>query len=769
VTEAMARRSADRARLAYAVLALALTLAATMCSEGGEGGDDPGAPAPGDGAVDEGSDASSQSSSGPADSTGSSSSQFSTEIRASPEQVTVTGAAPGQMLTVRGGPEPLTGTADELGNLIFRDVPAGDGYRVVSGDGTEEGDDEIGESEPFTVPTLDDHPDAAFYEAQALEPGFGYIETRDGTLLSVMVRLPGPVDGGPYPTVVEYSGYTPSDPDEPQPAMGLAGQLGFATVGVNVRGTGCSGGAFDFFEPLQSLDGYDAIEVISRQAWVEGGQVGMVGLSYPGITQLFVARYRPPGLKAITPMSVIEDTYRSTLFPGGIRNVGFAKRWADDRQGDALPLAEEFAQDRVEGGDQICADNQLLRSQAVDLESEVRLSDYYVPEEYDPIAPRTFVSEIDVPVFIAGQWQDEQTGARFATMLDDFSGTDVLRAHLANGAHADGFGPVVLHRWAEFLDFYVKEEIPEIPSGLRALAPLGYAEAFGVAMDLPPDRFTDFGDYASALAAYEAEPPVLLLLENGGDPDRLGGPIPRSTVSFDSWPPPAARMIGWNLGDRRELVAGGVTEVADEPATYTPDPTEGSVLMTERSEDSSFADLVWPEPPVDASLAWTSEPLAEDMLLAGTGLLKLGIATAATDVDIEATISEIRPDGTEVYVQSGWLRASHRGDTTEGAVDLDVPHSHLESDARPIDDRAVMLVEIFPVAHPFRAGSRIRLTVDTPGGSRPEWEFEVLETTEPVTILQGRLDLPMITGLTFPDGYPACSPGLRSQPCRPAR
>ena len=33
--------------------------------------------------------------------------------------------------------------------------------------------------------------------------------------------------------------------------------MGFTVVDVNMRGTGCSGGAFDFFEPLQSLDGYD--------------------------------------------------------------------------------------------------------------------------------------------------------------------------------------------------------------------------------------------------------------------------------------------------------------------------------------------------------------------------------------------------------------------------------------------------------------------------------------------------------------------------------
>ena len=40
--------------------------------------------------------------------------------------------------------------------------------------------------------------------------------------------------------------------------------MGFAVVDVNMRGTGCSGGAFDFFEPLQSLDGYDIVETDRR-------------------------------------------------------------------------------------------------------------------------------------------------------------------------------------------------------------------------------------------------------------------------------------------------------------------------------------------------------------------------------------------------------------------------------------------------------------------------------------------------------------------------
>ena len=30
------------------------------------------------------------------------------------------------------------------------------------------------------------------------------------------------------------------------------------------------------------------------------------------------------------------------------------------------------------------------------------------------------------------------------------------------------------------------------------------------------------------------------------------------------------------------------------------------------------------------------------------------------DTDIQATLTEVRPDGKETHVQNGWLRASHR-------------------------------------------------------------------------------------------------------------
>src|SRR5205807_6295509 len=177
--------------------------------------------------------------------------------------------------------------------------------------------------------------------------GYGYLTTRDGTKLAIYVHppndylkalgLPAPPAVGPTPTLIEYAGYGYADPAGPQSGISaVANLMGFTVVDVNMRGTGCSGGAYDFFEPLQSLDGYDVVETIARQPWVLGNKVGMLGISYGGISQLFTAQLQPPSLAAIAPLSVIDAT-ATTLYPGGIRNDGFAVAWAEQRQQNAEP------------------------------------------------------------------------------------------------------------------------------------------------------------------------------------------------------------------------------------------------------------------------------------------------------------------------------------------------------------------------------------------------------------------------------------------------
>ena len=196
------------------------------------------------------------------------------------------------------------------------------------------------------------------------------------------VPVPRPLAGGQYPTLIEYSGYGYADPPAPVNGIAvLANAMGFAVVDVNMRGTGCSGGAYDFFEPLQNLDGYDVIETVAHQPWVLHHKVGMMGISFGGISQLFTAQTRPPDLAAIAPLSVIDQT-QTTLYPGGILNTGFAFTWAKERVHDALPASpsggQSWAYQQIQQGDETCKDNQALHGEAVNLLGKIRTNNHYV-------------------------------------------------------------------------------------------------------------------------------------------------------------------------------------------------------------------------------------------------------------------------------------------------------------------------------------------------------------------------------------------------------
>ena len=222
------------------------------------------------------------------------------------QQVWVVGASPGErlsLLNARGGTVAVQ-SAGALGGAIFRGVTPGPGYRVRPTRGGSEGPRGGGPPSP-TVTVLPDRsapPSTRIYDQRIPRSGYGYLTVRDGIKLAIDVHLPaGP---GPYPTLVEYSGYGYADPSGPDNGIApIANVLGFAVVDVNMRGTGCSGGGFSFFEALQNLDGYDVIETVAHQPWVLGHRVGMIGISYGGISQLFVAATDPPHLAAIAPLS----------------------------------------------------------------------------------------------------------------------------------------------------------------------------------------------------------------------------------------------------------------------------------------------------------------------------------------------------------------------------------------------------------------------------------------------------------------------------------
>jgi predicted acyl esterase len=697
--------------------------------------------------------------------------------RGSAEQVDVTGATPGAKLKLldRRGRLVRSGKVDALGGLLFRGVTPGRGYRVKQG---------ASESAPLTVlSNRPAPPSTKIYKQSLPTTGYGYLTTRDGTKLAIDVRLPG--GAGPYPTLIEYAGYGYADPYH-GPDSGIAAianLLGFAVVDVNMRGTGCSGGAFDYFEPLQSLDGYDVIETVARQPWALHHKVGMMGISYGGISQMFVAATDPPSLAAIAPLSDIDNT-ATTLYPGGILNTGFALAWARDRVHDAEPASstggEPWALQRIQGGDQICKANQALHPEAANLIAKVHTNRFYNPAVADPLAPITFVHKIKAPVYLACQFTDEQTGGHCPDLAQHFTGTRHKWFTFTNGAHIDSLDPATFNRWYDFLELFVARQRPSLPASVKAVAPTIFNAAMGVnGVTLPPDPLQAEPSYTAALSAFEKLPPVRILFDNGAGSSTAGNPVPGFERSFSGFPLPGTSAHSWYLG------AGGLLASA-KPSTSGVDSftwNKSARPATSFSGNtgggpgglwSATPVYQWAQNPAGTAISYVTGKLTSNTTVVGGGAVQLWVKSSAPDVDLQVTVTEVRPDGKETFVQNGWLRASERKlDPAKSTLLAPVPTLR-RADARPLPKGrwSELTVPLYYEGHAYRAGSRIRIIIAAPNGDQPIWSFANTVPAHQAKVMiarsramPSRLILPVISGVGVPTGLPPC-PGLRGEPCR---
>jgi len=570
----------------------------------------------------------------------------------------------------------------------------------------------------------------AFSPARAADPAgsareSGYITLPDGVELAYSAVYPD--DHQPHPTLFEYSGYNPGAvPDIPYIARYVP--KGYAFIGVNIRGTGCSSGTFDFFEPQQGKDGAYVIDhFIPTRPW-SNGDVAMIGKSFPGITQLFVAEQKPAHLKAIAPGHFYADAYRDVAYPGGILNYAFATLWSFISQPEP---GYASAIEQIAGGDQKCAAN--VASHTVTnapknpfVQAPQHPFDDALTQER---SPGPHIKDIDVPVFTALAWQDEQLASRQSHILSEL---DVpYWVILSNGDHGMYRTPQALLKLDAFIDHFLK--------GLNN--------------------------------GFEANPHVMIWWEAKNS---TRGPT--WVTGHPSWPVPATpQRFYLGKGGTLSATAPGIA-----PATQVPDsylyPAGSQGIGNPRYGLSQLPDVyLWGlKPPPGTARSYTSEPLAADTVALGSASLDLWIASTAPDTDFQATLTEVRADGQEMYVEKGWLRASHRKLDETKSTALRPYQTHAQADFAPLVPGQVtpVRIEIFPFGHVFRKGSRIRVWVEAPNVLPELWGFAI--TPVPAVNLiyhdaahPSALVLPIASVPIGSPSPPECGSLIR-QPCRPA-
>ncbi len=753
------------------------------------------------------------------------------------EEAWLTGATPGDRITllrhgaavaVAGNP----GTADALGSLIIRDLTPGAGY---SWQDTTTGQ----QTGSFTVlePRKDPPTNSALYTDQPLHQGLNYLTMRDGVQLAATVRFPygGTCSAAnPCPTVIEYSGYDTAGPTDPipfllaealgQPCTGcgdadllpdsatdvgavLARVAGFATISLQMRGTGCSGGAFDLFGYPSDADAYDAIEIAAHQSWVADHKVGMVGISYSGLSQFPAAGTDPPGLAAIAPMSPTDDLF-STGYPGGIYNDGFAASWIGQRIDDAMPAASwsggrlvplastpvaDVAQPwtyyeidaelaATGGASSTCLANQALHGQADSLESLVGAQQVAPgtgagrdPSLFDRRSMIDAAAHVKVPVFLSGALEDEQTGPQWPSLIGAVPASTPLFVTMVNGNHIDSTDPQTISRWLEFLDIYVARKVPTTP-GLLASTILdeftSFASGISASAPLPAIRFTADKTVAAARSDFVAQTPrVEVHFDNGAGP--AGAGVPQSTYSagFATWPPAGVTTTFW-FGAHGSLRATAPTGHRRTSFILDPSARPATSLPADGNAWSAQPDWDWTPVPAADGIAFQTAPFKTATTVVGPATLDLWVESATPVEDFQATLTEVRPStDDEEYVTSGFLRSSNQTDLPDSTALVTDPSylGYQAADLSPVSFTEVK-IPIDPVAHTFRPGTELRVVISAPGGDRPVWEFDTLDAGQTATVGLGgvaasSLTVDVVGGVTAPAALPACG-SLRGEPCR---
>lgn len=491
------------------------------------------------------------------------------------------------------------------------------------------------------------------------------ITVRDG--IKIAVRIYRPDGTGPFPALFAPSPYRYDNNELPAQPMFLwretgpidwyVGQ-GYAFVQADVRGTGFSQGTYGFLDRKEQQDLYDVIEWIGTQSWCNG-KVGGIGQSYFAMSQWFMGIQNPPHLACLGLYDGLNDPYRYMAYPGGIEG-NFLYYWfnASLRVANLYPANGDHPRQ--------VADDMLL-----EMQRHPFYDDYW--KERSAIEQ---LDKIKVPVFSIGVW------AKQDLHLDgNIRGYQALK-------------------------------------GPKKLAITGTATAFSSAIDFDDVEFhkkylLPFYDMylKGSKTSYAARPNVEYTIRNSG-----------LVRSFEVWPPPGVRPTNFYLG---KGPSGSVASLNDGVLAGTPPGTGGGSVAYSYPNPKWVLGMVPLGPqgpdPARGVLTFTGEPLQADLEIAGDGKLVVYASTTRNDIDVIVKLSEQFAQNAEerakgiqpryAIVTKGWLRASHQDRDPVRSTEANPYYTHAKS--TPLVPRQIYKLEVAlqPIAHIFKAGSRLRVEI----------------------------------------------------------
>ncbi|MBF4575580.1 CocE/NonD family hydrolase [Frondihabitans sp. VKM Ac-2883] len=489
-----------------------------------------------------------------------------------------------------------------------------------------------------------------------------WIPMPDGVRLHA--RIWAPSSGAPVPALLEYLPYRLDDWTAPRDSERHPwyAEHGYASIRVDIRGSGSSDGLFDDEYSVQELDdGVAVIEWIAAQEWCTGA-VGVFGISWGGFNGLQLAARAPSALKAVVTVCSTDDRYDNDVhyMGGAVLGIDMAA-W---------------------GGTMFAFNSRPPRPEVV--------GDYWVDrwrERLESNRPMT-------PTWLAHQERDDYW--RHGSVAEDYSA--ISAAVLTVGGWADPYRDAVLRLVAN-LSAPVKGIIGpwshQYPD--RGFAP-------GPSIGFLQETLRWWDQWLKGIDTGVTREPALRAWINDSEPpstyyaERTG-----RWVGSPSWPAPAScaspRIVGLSS------FAGPAPVRLDAGARATSDVVVRSPQQTGADAGRFFpfgnaTDLPPDQRAEDGRSVCFDLPLDGRLDILGNVLVDIAVSSDVPDANIVVRLCDVAPDGSSTLV-------------TRGVLNLNKRRGRAGNTPMVPGVEEVVRVSLVSTGHSFPAAHRLRIALSS--------------------------------------------------------
>jgi hypothetical protein len=465
------------------------------------------------------------------------------------------------------------------------------------------------------------------------------IPMRDGKRLFTSVYVPKEQAGGPYPFLINRTPYSvaPYGEDQYPRRLGPSEEFeksGYIFVFQDVRGRWMSEGEFLEMRPHidekksprdvdDSSDTYDTIDFLLKHVANNNGKAGILGISYPGFYTSASIIDSHPALVAASPQAPMTDLFQGDDgYHGGAfmlsANFGFYAPFFHPQEGPQTPKptipfdygTPDSYKFFLQAGNVANLDKLYLKG------SNWLFNDQMKHDTYDEYWKARDLSQhmknVHCAVLVVGGWYDaEDLSGPYKTFyaiskFNPQTPTTLVEGPWVHGGWAGGDG----------------SRLGDVEFNAKT------SEYFRTNVQFP-----FFEHYLKGKGAAQ---PKAVVFETGTNVWR----------NFEAWPPKAAvaRTLYFHANGKlsfdQPMEESGVDEYVSDPNHPAPfvGYTTDTVPQRYMVDDQRFASY---RPDV---LVYESEPLDEDVTIAGPISPRLKIASSGTDSDFDVKLIDVYPE-----------------------------------------------------------------------------------------------------------------------------